>query len=256
MRALTVMRVVAVILGSAASVAAQQETVRLPSGATRLGDIGRYRVAYQSYGKDVVEMPRSRAGHFEAKTGISCQGGMRVLERDALLFHSPWRVDAGKVWVDYRLTLPDTAPIKPAFGITMKPGAVGPEKSDGVTFSCHLDTGAGFEELMRHHQSEAEWRDHEFDLTPCAGRTVTLRLKTEPGPGNDFNFDYSYFGDAGIEVGSATDSLRDAVARLVALPASKAGNDEILAEIPFERRGKRIRFLVGQRSAGRYLILP
>ncbi len=225
------MRVLAVVLGLTTSIMAQQEAVRIPVGVTRLGDIGRYRVAYQSYGKEVVDMPDSWSGHFEAKTGVSYWSGTPIMGRESLLIHSPWRVEAGKVWVDYRLVLPDTEPIKLAFGIAMKPGVVAPGKSDGVTFSCFLDAGKGFGELMRYHQTKAEWRDYEFDLTPQAGRTVTLRLQVEPGPENDFNWDYSYFGDARIEVRSTTENLREAVARLVARPAYKAVAEKGLAPL-------------------------
>jgi hypothetical protein len=38
--------------------------------------------------------------------------------------------------------------------------------------------------------------------------------------------------------------------------ALKAGSDEVLADVPFERQGKRIRFTVGLEGAGRYLVLP
>jgi hypothetical protein len=225
------MRIAVMITGLAMSVMAQQKPVVLPLGQTNLGDIGRYRVAYQSYGGDVVEMPVSWSGHFEEKSGISYQTAQRLLGRNAFLLHSPWRVDPGKVWVDYRLTLPDTKPLKLAFGIAMKPGMVGPDKSDGVTFSCFLDAGAGFVELMRQHQTEGKWRDYKFDLAPFAGRTVTLRLQTEPGPKNSPSFDYSYFGGARIEAGATTESVRNTVARLVDRPAYKAVADKSLVAL-------------------------
>ena len=213
------MRIALIFAGLAIGAMAQPRPVSLPLGRTALGDIGRYRVAHQSYDGEVVEMPASWSGHFEDKSGISYQAGQGMLGRRALLLHSPWRVPAGKVWVDYRLTLPKTKPLALAFGIAMRPGMVGPKKSDGVTFSCQLDAGGGFAELMRQHQTAAEWRDYTFDLTPFAGRTVTARLQTEPGPANNSGFDYSYFGDARIVAGATAETLRVAVDRMVSTQA-------------------------------------
>ena len=225
------MRIAVLLASLAVSAAAQQQPVPLPLGRTLLGDIGRYRVAYQSYGAEAVEMPPSWAGHFEEKSGISYRPGQRLLDRDALLLHSPWRAAPGKVWVDYRLALPEAKPLRLVFGIAMMPGMVAPDKSDGVTFSCFLDAGAGFAELMRHHQAEDKWRDYEFDLAPFAGRTVTIRLQTEPGPSNNPSFDYSYFGDARIEAGAADGNLHDTVASLMARPAYRAVAERSLAPL-------------------------
>ncbi len=216
------MRTVAVLVGLAMGVVAQPRPVSLPAGTTHLGDIGRYRVAYQSYGGDVVEMPPSWSGHFEEKSGISYQTGHRLLGRSAFLLHSPWRVKPGKAWVDYRLVLPDAKPLTLAFGIAMGPGMVAPKKSDGVTFSCYLDAGGGMAELMRQHYTEAVWKDYQFDLAPFAGRTVTVRLQVEPGPANDAGFDYSYFGDARIEAGTTVEAQRTTVARLTSRAAYRA----------------------------------
>ncbi|MBM4079037.1 MAG: hypothetical protein FJ278_04995, partial [Planctomycetes bacterium] len=60
---------------------AQDLTVPLPPGETPLADIGLYRVAYQSYGKEVVEMPVSWTGHFETVSGVSYVPNERVLDR-------------------------------------------------------------------------------------------------------------------------------------------------------------------------------
>jgi hypothetical protein len=214
------------------SVMAQQKPVALPLGTTYLSDIGRYEVAYQHYGKDVVKMPPAWSGHFEDRSGISYRATGRILDRAGLLLHSPWRGGgAGKVWVDYRIALPEAKPLKLSFGIAMQPDMVGPGKSDGVTFSCFLDAGAGFAELMRYHQTEGKWRDYEFDLAPFAGRTVTIRLQTEPGPSNNPSFDYSYFGDARITAGSTEENLRAMVAQLVKRPAYQAVADKSLVSL-------------------------
>jgi len=182
--------------------AAQEPVVPLPEGETPLGDIGLYRVAYQSYGGDVVEMPPSWIGHFETVSGVSYLPGEQVLGRSAILLHSPWRVPPGKAWVDYAVRLPDTKPIALAFAIAMRPDVMEPGKSDGVTFSAYVVDGGRERELLREHCAKAEWTDYRFDLSEYAGKTVTLRLQTEPGPDNSPSFDYSYFGDPRIIVGA------------------------------------------------------
>ena len=67
----------------------------------------------------------------------------------------------------------------------MSTDAVG--KSDGATFRV-LVAGA---KLLEKHRTDAVWQDFEFDLTPHAGQTVTIRFETDPGPRNDSAFDFS-----------------------------------------------------------------
>ncbi|NOY80114.1 MAG: hypothetical protein GXP31_03820 [Kiritimatiellaeota bacterium] len=205
---------------------ATPDTVRLPRGDTPLGDIGIYRVAYQSYGGAVVEMPPGWSGHFESVSGISYAPGGRVLGRRALLLHSPWRVKPGKVWIDYPLTLPRATPITFRFGIAMRPDVVAPDKSDGVTFSAWLQPtpDAPFKKLMRRHWKEGKWQDYSFDLSRYAGSTITLRLQTEPGPANSPSFDFSYFGDATLTCGGAKENLSDKVRQFTETRAYRAAD--------------------------------
>lgn len=207
-----------------ARLAAEDLTVPLPPGETPLGDLGIYRVTYQSYGQPPVEMPLSWTGHFTPASGISYLPSERVLGRSAILLHSPWRVPPGKVWVDYRIRLPEVTPITLSFGIAMGPDVAVPGKSDGVTFSGYvfdLDVHTG-RELIRRHQDKAEWIDYRFDLSEYAGQEIILRLQTEPGPKNDPSWDYSYFGDAKIIVGEAKEGRAELLQRLTSSPAYQA----------------------------------
>lgn len=197
-------------------------SVPLPPGETLLADIGTYRVYWQSYGQEPVAMPVSWSGHFEPRAGISYQDWGRVLERRALLMHSPWHVPPGKTWVDYELVLPRLQPIRLKFGIAMGPDVARPERSDGVTFSCLLKADGGEQELMRQHQAEARWLDFDFDLTPYAGQTVVVRLQVEPGPQNNSSFDYSFFGDARLAVGAGTSQRAEVLQRLTTSRAYQA----------------------------------
>jgi hypothetical protein len=199
-----------------------EPSVVLPPGETPLADIGVYRVFWQSYGKEPVAMPGAWVGHFDPRTGISFQSWGTVLDRPALLMHSPWRVPAGKVWVDYPLALPAAGAIRLSFGIAMGPDVAAPDKSDGVTFSCYLIDGQQERELMRQHHDKAQWRDYAFDLSSYAGKSIVLRLQVEPGPKNNSSFDYSFFGDAKILVGDANVVGADALKGLLSSRAYQA----------------------------------
>ncbi len=198
--------------------------VALPSGATRLADIGIYRVFWQSYGKPEHAMPNGWTGYFTPDSGIAYLPGRRILGRPAILIHSPWRVAPGRTAVQYRLALPAHLPIHFKFGIAMRPDVAVPGKSDGVTFSVWLDAGRGPRKLMRRFWDQGRWQDYDLDLTPYAGKTVTLRLQVEPGPRNDPGFDFSYFGDPRILCGNAASSAKTLLTAFLDSPARRATN--------------------------------
>ncbi|MEQ1867996.1 MAG: DUF5696 domain-containing protein, partial [Micropepsaceae bacterium] len=179
--------------------------VPLPVGETALTDIGLYQVWWQSYGGKPELMSVSWVGHADERTGISYKPWGRVFGKEALLIHSPWRVPPGRTWAEYELALPRVMPIKLSFAIVMGPDAGVPDKSDGSTFSCYLTADGAERELMREHQATDKWKQFDFDLSQHAGKTVKLRLQVEPGPKNNPSWDWSFFGDAKLTVGSGQD---------------------------------------------------
>ena len=181
-------------------------TVSVPVGETRISAIGLYRVGWQSYQGAEQEMPVSWSGESDETTGIACEIKPGFLGRESLFMHSPWRVPAGRTWVEYRLAMPNVTPIRLSFGIAMDPASVLPGKSDGVTFSCHLTDEAGGRELLKRHWAQGGWEDHHFDLSGAAGKSVTLRLQVEPGPRNNSSWDFSHFGSPVIRVGDTSSS--------------------------------------------------
>jgi hypothetical protein len=209
-------------MASVSSLPAQDMTVPLPLGETRLEDIGAQCVAYESYGGKTVAMPGAWVGHFDAVSGISYQPGESVLGTSAILLHSPWRVAPGKAWVDYRLALPQATPIRLSFRIAMRPDIMVPGKSDGVTFGCSVRSEGGERVLLSEHYALGAWKPFEFDLSAYAGQTVVLRLQAEPGPEKNPSFDFSYFGDAVIRVGTAGSDRFVHVEQLQARPSCQA----------------------------------
>ncbi len=205
--------------------------VSLPPGETLLADVGTYQVFWQSYDQSPVAMPISWSGHFEPQAGISYKDWGRVLNRRALLMHSPWHVPPGKTWVDYELILPHLTPIRLQFGIAMGPDVAVPDRSDGVTFTCCMTIDGHEQELLRQHYAEPRWRDYDFDLTPYAGKTVIVRLQVEPGPTNNSSFDYSYFGDARIIAGEELAERSQIVERLTTTRAYQATSQADLTKL-------------------------
>ena len=167
-------------------------------------------------------MPDSWTGHFEPVAGISYMPGWQMLGRPSLLLHSPWHIPPGRAFVDYRLKLPKATPITLAFGIAMGPGQVGPKGSDGVTFSAYLTDKAGETELLREHCTADVWKDFSFELSTCAGETVTVRLQVDPGPQNNASFDFSYWGAPRIVCGGAVGARQALLGELTRRKAYRA----------------------------------
>jgi hypothetical protein len=211
-------------LGGATARAAEDAgaSASLPPGETRLMDIGMRQAFWQTYGKEPVAMRLPWAGGADSVSGASIGDVGRPLGRSSMMFHPPWLVPTGKVWIDYSLALPKTSPIRFSFGIAMDPGAIGPGKTDGATFSCYLIEGKQERELVRQHHAKPEWRDYSIDLSPYAGKSIVLRLQVEPGPANNTAFDHALFGDAKIVVGDAKEPGDAAMNDLVATRAYQA----------------------------------
>jgi len=208
--------------GATRAAGATNLLVSLPAGETALTDIGLYQVGWQSYGGEPVRMPLSWAGHPDERSGIGCKPWGRVLGREALLIHSPWRVPPGRTWVEYQLALPRVTLLTLSFAIVMGPEAGVPDKSDGVTFSCYLTADGVERELMREHQATDKWKQFDFDLSSCAGQTIKLRLQVEPGPKNNPSWDWSFFGDAKLTVGTGQDGRAEWVKQLTGTRAYAA----------------------------------
>src|ERR1035438_3443060 len=113
-----VMEALALVIAVACA-RAQTERLTVPTGITPLADIGLCQAGWQSYNGTEHFMPMGWTGFFDEPTGISYLPGETVLGRPAILLNSPWRVPAGRTWVDYPLQLPNVTPITLSFGITM-----------------------------------------------------------------------------------------------------------------------------------------
>lgn len=150
----------------------------------------------------------------ESPAGASFSAASRSLLR----LHPPWKaqrlnpqtgvleaVGTGQVYALLTLELPAVPPgarLEFRSAVRMDPGAVGEGKTDGVTYI--VEAGEGAEALSAQvHNALAEPVPLNLDLTPLAGRRVTLRLAADPGPARSATFDWARWDAARIVVDRA-----------------------------------------------------
>ena len=139
----------------------------------------------------------------DAITGASVQ----LLEVDrgshehTLAMHPAWRQGWGDVFVDYRITLPDQTPLALHFATAIRDNTAAEPPSDGVEFRVLVNDGATFKTLLTHFSAAKRWEPATVDLSAYAGREVTLRLVTDPGPAHNTACDQSYWAKPQLMAG-------------------------------------------------------
>ena len=172
---------------------AAEETVNVPIGITDLLDDPACTVGFQRDGEEPRELGWRWTG-FDAGSGVYFQPEARDGDRRPYFFHSPWRPGPGKAFADFRLKLPQTSPLKLEISTHLRASSAG----DGVQYSVLVDG----QELWTEFGAWRQWQDNEVDLTPFAGREVTLRLQVDPGPKRESKDDWALWGRATILAGS------------------------------------------------------
>ena len=110
---------------------------------------------------------------------------------DMISAHPPWKASgSGIAFARYAIDLPAEGPLELATEVALDPGAVGPGKSDGVTFAAVARCG-NREIRGQVHNATAQQRPLHLDLTPLAGKRVTVELSVDPGPKRDPSFDWA-----------------------------------------------------------------
>ena len=118
-------------------------------------------------------------------------------ERPSLQMHPPYRGGTGTIFASYRLQLPAQTPLRLAFCTAIRDHGPKEPPSDGVTFRVWVDGQVLFER----HSDAKTWQPGEADLSAFAGRIVTLRLESHPGPKRNTTCDSSYWGDPVVIAG-------------------------------------------------------
>lgn len=110
---------------------------------------------------------------------------------DTISAHPPWKVPgSGEAFARFSVALPSDGTLLFTSDVALAPGAVGPDKSDGVTFSVRATAG---ETTLGHqlHNATAEPRALALDLTALKGRTIDLELAVGPGDKHSPSFDWA-----------------------------------------------------------------
>jgi hypothetical protein len=122
----------------------------------------------------------------DSADGALFQGGSEVLSA-----HPPWKIaGSGVAFARYEIDLPDALLLVLRSEVALDPGAVGPGKSDGVTFFAAAHLGDRKLRVQLHNATAERW-PLALDLTPFAGKRVTVELSVDPGPKRNPSFDWA-----------------------------------------------------------------
>jgi len=105
--------------------------------------------------------------------------------RPVLRMHPP-----ATIW--YTIPVPPEARL--LFSVALDPEVWHPDRGDGVLFSVHV-VADGVDETVfsrevdpKNRPEDRRWQDVEIDMTPYAGRTVTILFATHPLETNDWDW--------------------------------------------------------------------
>lgn len=173
-----------------------EPALRVPKrGVLRLDEAAPWHASIAVHDQPVAVMPAGWHGHDET-TGASM--GFTEIDRGeqrrALGVHPPYKKGWGESLVDWRVTLPAAEAVffESATAIrdsdSKREGA-----SDGVEFKVQVSEGAAFKTLFERFSAAQRWQPLRVDLSAYAGREVTLRLVTGPGPAHNTSCDSSFW---------------------------------------------------------------
>ncbi|OGV76156.1 MAG: hypothetical protein A3K19_16020 [Lentisphaerae bacterium RIFOXYB12_FULL_65_16] len=142
--------------------------------------------------------------------------------------HPPYRqgVRGAAVWCELRLALPDVKPITLEFQTAIRDNAAQEPPSDGVEFKVFAaEPGQPDEQLFRKFSASKVWEPAAVDLTRFAGKTVSLKLWSGPGPEANTTCDSGFWGAPTLVVGekpkeTTEDEWRSRVAAAMTLANS------------------------------------
>ena len=143
-----------------------------------------------------------------AETGAFFDPGWQVADGDVRFgFYSqpPWRTGAGCAWRDIPASLPASTPLVLRFSTALAAAIKdGEGESDGAEYKVFvMEEDGRTTEIHSSLVTSHAWIDNTADLSPWAGKSVTIRLWNGCGPGNDPNYDRCLWGDVGV---AASDS--------------------------------------------------
>ncbi|MDR0870523.1 MAG: DUF5696 domain-containing protein, partial [Planctomycetaceae bacterium] len=121
--------------------------------------------------------------------------------RYGLNMHPPYHNGIGNAGVEYRIQLPPVKLLTLSFFSAVRTVEPPETPSDGVTFRVLVNG----EKVYEKHNAETVWVANEADLSKFAGKTVLLRLESDPGPKRNTNCDSCFWGDVLLFAGKPAD---------------------------------------------------
>ena len=160
----------------------------------KLDEIGLYASGYRLRNGTEVTLTPGAITRTESASGAANQAAGMQNGREAWLLHPPWRGSTGVSWQEFSFALPRAPKIILSGATALRADAVG--KSDGATFRVFIDG----QKQLDVSRADANWQPFQFDLTANAGRIVTVRFETDPGPKDNSASDFALWGDRQLAI--------------------------------------------------------
>ena len=189
---LIVIGALAVVAHPAAVSAAEATAIAI--GTTDLLEAVRPTVGYAHDGRTEMMLGYGWNGYDDVSgvwfTPEQAQGAL-----NQLFMHCPFRGGTGVAFADFAVELPRTSRVRLAFEIALRQNADG---SGGATYRVRVDGKTLFDEPC----AWKEFRPFEVDLTPYAGKRLSLRLEVDPGPNREPREDWSLWRNVRLLAGT------------------------------------------------------
>lgn len=161
------------------------------------------RVAWNYYDKPLWYKPVGWLGADDDSRAYWSFGNIGAPDiRPAFTTHPTWYPDGGSVFCDFKVQLPSVTPIKLSFSTAQRKSHKNEPNSDGITYRilAVLDD-VTFQKVFEIHHDSKTWTPSEADLSAFAGKTITLRFESNPGPARDTQVDSGYWANPTITAG-------------------------------------------------------
>lgn len=171
--------------------------------------------------------------------GTDCGASFQLTGTELLSLHPPWRAQrknpntgvleasgTGTVYAKFQVKLPSAGEPKFLSRVFMDKGAIGPGKTDGVTFTVDVSDGETTLKAQK-HATESEPVPLELDLTELRGKTVTVTLSGDTGPSRQATFDWGRWENPRIERDRQTPGVMTLVSPIAWRYALGKGDPEL-----------------------------
>ncbi len=181
------------MVGCVALGADQPEYQEMTPGQIPLVSILNLRVGYGIFGGAFKYLTPGQLDDDASGAQFSPRGS-------SVFMHPAWKLGAGFTVAEFFVHLPKIAPLKFTANLGLDPSAVG--KSDGVTYRVYAGEYLKRKILFERNVTDAGPVPCEVDLSAYAGQDLILGLECHPGPKEDTGYDWTYWYEPKLIVGT------------------------------------------------------